>query len=291
MSALTGGPAIHRVQADMLGKRATQAIRMKQLDNNLRYLEVQLINDEEAFAIPEGAHVRLRGLKPDGKGVYLDAVEFSGDTVTFEINSNFLAVKGKMPCEVEVSLGEDVVKTRTFYVEVDPEALPSGAVISTDEYPALLAAADAAKLSQMAAAQSAVNAKASETNAAASEEAAKKAAREAGEAASQVINAQVEEKLTEMRQIDSSVQKNKTDAQTAADTAVAARDRAETASKTAADKADAAGIAKADAASSAAAALASEQKAAQYAEQAAGESTIHFSKDALDGGLNITIDD
>lgn len=142
-----------------------------------------------------------------------------------------------------------------------------------------------------AAAKSAVNAKTSETNAAASESAAKQAAQESGEAASQVINAQLEEKLTEMRQIGASVQKNKTDAQTAADTAVAARDRAETASKTAADKADAAGIAKADAASSAAAALASEQKAAQYAEQAAGESTIHFSKDALDGGLNITIDD
>lgn len=227
MSALTGGPAIHRVQADMLGKRATQAIRMKQLDNNLRYLEVQLINDEEAFAIPEGAHVRLRGLKPDGKGVYLDAVEFSGDTATFEINSNFLAVKGKMPCEVEVSLGEDIVKTRTFYVDVDPEALPSGAVISTDEYPALLAAADAAKLSQMAAAQSAANARASEMNAAASESVAKKAAEDAGEAASQVINAQVEEKLTEMRQIDASVQKNKTDAQTAADTAVNAKNLAQ----------------------------------------------------------------
>lgn len=227
MSTLTGGPAIHRVQADMLGKRATQAIRMKQLDNNLRYLEVQLINDEETFTIPEGAHVRLRGLKPDGKGVYLDAVEFSGDTATFEINSNFLAVKGKMPCEVEVSLGEDVVKTRTFFVEVDPEALPSGAVISTDEYTALLAAADAAKLSQLAAAQSAKNAKTSEENAAASKEAAKKAAQEAGEAASRVINAQVEERLTEMRQIDASVQKNKTDAQTAADTAVNARNLAQ----------------------------------------------------------------
>lgn len=227
MSALTGGPAIHRVQADMLGKRATQAIRMKQLDNNLRYLEVQLINDEEAFAIPEGAHVRLRGLKPDGKGAYLDAVEFSGDTATFEINANFLAVSGKMPCEVEVSLRDDVVKTRTFYVDIDPEALPSGAVISSDEYPALLAAAEAAKKFQLAAAQSATNAKTSETNAAASESAAKKAAEDAAEAASQVINAQVEEKLTEMRQIDASVQKNKTDAQTAADTAVNAKNLAQ----------------------------------------------------------------
>ena len=78
-----------------------------------------------------------------------------------------------------------------------------------------------------AAAQSAVNAKANETNAAASESAAKQAAQEAGKAASQVINAQVEEKLTEMRQIDASVQKNKTDAQTAADTAVNARNLAQ----------------------------------------------------------------
>lgn len=78
-----------------------------------------------------------------------------------------------------------------------------------------------------AAARSAVNAKTSETNAAASESAAKQAAQEAGKAASQVINAQVEEKLTEMRQIDASVQKNKTDAQTAADTAVNARNLAQ----------------------------------------------------------------
>lgn len=215
-----GGAAVHYVQADMLGKRTTQAIRMKQLDNRMRYLKVQLVNDEEAFSIPEGAHVRLRGLKPDGKGAYLDAVEFSGDTATFEINANFLAVNGKMPCEVEVSLGDDLVKSRTFFVEIEKEALPSGAVISSDEYPALLAAAEAAKKSQLAAAQS-------EENAAASEEAARQAAREAGYAASQVINAQVEEKLTEMRQIDASVQKNKTDAQTAADTAVNAKNLAQ----------------------------------------------------------------
>lgn len=222
-----GGAAVHYVQADMLGKRTTQAIRMKQLDNRMRYLKVQLVNDEEAFSIPEGAHVRLRGLKPDGKGAYLDAVEFAGDTATFEINANFLAVNGKMPCEVEVSLGDDLVKSRTFFVEIEKEALPSGAVVSSDEYPALLAAAEAAKKSQLSAAQSEENAASSAKSASASEDAARKAAQEAGEAASQVINAQVEEKLTEMRQIDVSVQKNKTDAQTAADTAVNARNLAQ----------------------------------------------------------------
>lgn len=84
-----------------------------------------------------------------------------------------------------------------------------------------------AAVSANAAAQSAANARASEMNAAASESAAKKAAEDADEAASQVINAQVEEKLTEMRQIDASVQKNKTDAQTAADTAVNAKNLAQ----------------------------------------------------------------
>lgn len=93
-----------------------------------------------------------------------------------------------------------------------------------------LKAAESAKSSSLhanASAQSATNARASEMNAAASEFAAKKAAEDAGEAASQVINAQVEEKLTEMRQIDASVQKNKTDAQTAADTAVNAKNLAQ----------------------------------------------------------------
>ena len=93
-----------------------------------------------------------------------------------------------------------------------------------------LKAAESAKSSSLhanASAQSAANARASEMNAAASESAAKKAAQKAGEAASQVINAQVEEKLTEMRQINASVQANKTDAQTAAETAVNAKNLAQ----------------------------------------------------------------
>lgn len=158
--AIATGPVIHQVQADMLGKMATQAIHMKQLDNRLRYLEVQLVSGDEtvSYPVPDGARVRLRGLKPDGTGAYIDAVQVAGDTATFEITSNFLAASGKMPCEVEITLGESVVKSRTFTVDIDKEALPSGAVISTDEYTALLAAADAAKLSEKAAALSETNA-------------------------------------------------------------------------------------------------------------------------------------
>lgn len=177
------GPVVHQIQADMLGKRATQAIHMKQLDNRLRYLEVQLVADEESYPVPEGASVRLRGLKPDGKGAYTDAIGVAGDTVTFEISSNFLAAWGKMPCEVEITVGESVVKSRTFVVEIDKEALPSEAVISTDEYTALLAAADAAAASAADAGAAASQAAGSAGYAARSEQSAAANATQAGQSA------------------------------------------------------------------------------------------------------------
>ena len=250
------GPVVHQIQADMLGKRATQAIHMKQLDNRLRYLEVQLLADEESYPVPEGASVRLRGLKPDGKGAYTDAIGVAGDTVTFEISSNFLAASGKMPCEVEITLGESVVKSRTFVVEIDKEALPSEAVISTDEYTALLAAAHAA-------AASAANAGAMAINAAASADAAVVAASQAKAAQTAAQTA---------RTAAETAQGKAETAQSNAEAAQTASQAARTASETAQGKAETA-QSKAEAAAASAAEYAGLSKGAWYGVEFSGSTS------------------
>ena len=253
---------VQRVTVDVSRNLPAPVVFCKQADNVVRVLQVEILDNKQAYNIPDGFAARLRGTKSDGKRIYLDARVQTENTAEFVLTQNALAAYGRATCEVELSnAAGDVVKTCNLILNVQQTAMDDSAVESTDEFKSLDAAVAGAQAAQKAAEDAANKTATDAKNAAQSAADAKEAAKTAGDAASKVTNAGVDEKLAEMQEIQNDVTAKQ--AQTATDAVATAE------AKTAAEAAQAdAAASKTAAESSASAAKESEKAAAKSAEEA-----------------------
>lgn len=232
---------VQQVTVDVSRNLPAPVVFCKQADNVVRVLQVEILDNKQAYNIPDGFAARLRGTKSDGKRIYLDARTQTANTAEFVLTQNALAAYGRATCEVELSnAAGDVVKTCNLILNVQQTAMDDSAVESTEEFKSLevakAAAETAAKDAKAAADQTAKDSAAAEKSAAE----AKDAAKTAGDAATKVINEGVAEKLAEMQEIQNDVTAKQTATNKAAETATGARDDAQAAQKNAADSAAAA---------------------------------------------------
>lgn len=165
---------VQQVTVDVSRNLPAPVVFCKQADNVVRVLQVEILDNKQAYNIPDGFAARLRGTKSDGKRIYLDARAQTANTAEFVLTQNALAAYGRATCEVELSnAAGDVVKTCNLILNVQQTAMDDSAVESTDEFKSLAAAVAGAQAAQKAAADSAAAAKASEDSAAKSAEEAK----------------------------------------------------------------------------------------------------------------------
>ena len=253
---------VQRVTVDVSRNLPAPVVFCKQADNVVRVLQVEILDNKQAYNIPDGFAARLRGTKSDGKRIYLNARAQTANTAEFVLTQNALASYGRATCEVELSnAAGDVVKTCNLILNVQQTAMDDSAVESTDEFKSLDAAVAGAQAAQKAAEDAANKTANDAEKVAQNAEEAKRAAKTASDAADEIAKEGVNEKLTEMRTIQKDVAVKQTQTATDATAAEKAKVAAETAQKGAAASETAA-------ADSAAAAKASEDSAAKSAEEA-----------------------
>ena len=107
-------------------------VPLKQYEDNVK-LKFKLYARVGSLDIPSGTTVAIRGTKPDGNGISIDA-SISGTTVTVNVKKQMTAAAGKSPYELVLSQNSKEFITASFMVDVqraalDKDTLKSGSVI------------------------------------------------------------------------------------------------------------------------------------------------------------------
>lgn len=195
------GRIVQSITLDLAGSGGiSPQIKLVQYDTKLPIVAVHLKNGQQPYALPDGAAANVRMTKTDGKGVYNPAYGISADrnTAYVEISAQMTACAGLQLAVLEIVTGDMIKNTQPFALAVTANPLAEGTYTSSDEYNTLASMAAQATAAAGAAA-------ASERAAAKSAEQADAAAKKAGDAATEVINQNVAEKLTEMQGIQTDV--------------------------------------------------------------------------------------
>lgn len=157
----------------MDGDAPCAPIKVVQYDNRLPVAAITLIASGTVYKPPDGATVKVRMRKPDGHGVYNDALGVDDAGVVYITITQQMAASahtGKMV--VEISTEGGIKCSDVIAVQIEENPVQEGEIESSDEWLTLLEIiAQVEQLAEQAAA-SASAAKTSETNAAASKAAA-----------------------------------------------------------------------------------------------------------------------
>ncbi|MBR2047138.1 MAG: BppU family phage baseplate upper protein [Oscillospiraceae bacterium] len=113
-----------RIQLDLAKLGPMLEIHAKQGDDAARFVEVELLENGVAYAIPEGASAYFRCRKPDGHSCYNPAAISNEDgTILVELTAQVLAVPGPVLADVVLE-GDGVLSAFSFIIQV--EAAPLG---------------------------------------------------------------------------------------------------------------------------------------------------------------------
>lgn len=91
----------------------------------------------QTFSIPSGSSVSIRGTKPDRKGFAYNCT-YSGSVVTAIEQQQMTAVPGKVPIEIVITKGNEMIGSANFILMVEKAALDDNADISSSELPAVI---------------------------------------------------------------------------------------------------------------------------------------------------------
>lgn len=218
---------VQRITTDLAGGGISPHIKLVQYDTKLPIVAVHLQNGAAAYALPDGAMANVRMTKTDGKGVQNPVWGISTDrhTVYVEITRQMTACSGNQAATLEIVVGDMLKNTPPFILEVAPNPLADETYISADEYTSIIQYVSQAEDAKKAAAQAASAAgnsanQAAESAAATGRNAAQTAtdAKTAKDAADKVAAEKIDDKLTQMGNIQTAV------AQSAANAAKSAED-------------------------------------------------------------------
>jgi hypothetical protein len=110
-------------------------IAAKQFDGGTRIIQAALTENGQPYTVPAGVTAMLRIKKPDGFEVVLDCT-ISGNTIMATLSAQALAAQGKAIAEIALYMGEDILSSFTFAIDVKRAAY-QGIGESTGEYGAL----------------------------------------------------------------------------------------------------------------------------------------------------------
>lgn len=165
--------------------QSSVVVNCSQYDSLFRVIQFNLYNGNNEFSIPDNCVVTIRGTKKDLTGFEYQC-EYEGNVVTFPIQNQVTVLPGKVPAEIRVTSGNEIIGSWNFVFLVEESPLDENTIISETDLPLLesaLEASDQAESFKNLAEQSATEASASASEASESASTATTKAEESAESA------------------------------------------------------------------------------------------------------------
>lgn len=137
---------------NLIPNKVPVVVNASQYDKTSRTLSFNIYNGDVLYTIPSGSTVTVRGTKPDKTGFeYL--CTFSGSVISFNIQEQMTVFSGKIPVEIRIISGGQILGTANFILFVEKTTLDDDTVISETQLPLLESAEQNAIRAETAAQQ------------------------------------------------------------------------------------------------------------------------------------------
>lgn len=123
--------------------QSSVAVNCSQYDSLFRVIQFNLYNGTNEFSIPDNCVVTIRGTKKDLTGFEYQC-EYEGNVVTFPIQNQVTVLPGKVPAEIRVTSGNEIIGSWNFVFLVEESPLDENTIISETDLPLLESALEAA---------------------------------------------------------------------------------------------------------------------------------------------------
>lgn len=123
-----------------------------QYDKDSRAFRFTIYKGGELFFIPSGSTVTVRGTKQDNTGFEYSCT-FDGTVVEVIVKDQMTIFAGKVPCEIRIANGSDILGTANFNLMVERTPLDTDVTISETDLPLLEEAEQNAIRAEYAASQ------------------------------------------------------------------------------------------------------------------------------------------
>lgn len=95
-----------------------------------RTLQFNLYDGALAYTPTAGSTIKIQGTKPSGYG-FSETCTWSGNVVTVDTTEGMTQEYGYIPCELEITLNDDVLGTSNFILVVEKNPHPSNVTDGT----------------------------------------------------------------------------------------------------------------------------------------------------------------
>lgn len=129
------------IYLDVVPGGIPQIVNVSQFDEGSRTLHINLYAGVGEFEIPSGSTAKVQGTKRDKKGFSYSAT-LNGTEVICDITQNMTAIAGRVPCEVVIENGNDILATANFILMVKQAAFGADTDISDSDLPDFYELAD-----------------------------------------------------------------------------------------------------------------------------------------------------
>lgn len=123
--------------------QSSVVVNCSQYDSLFRVIQFSLYNGINEFSIPDNCVVTIRGTKKDLTGFEYQC-EYEGNVVTFPIQDQVTVLPGKVPAEIRVTSGNEIIGSWNFVFLVEESPLDENTIISETDLPLLESALEAA---------------------------------------------------------------------------------------------------------------------------------------------------
>lgn len=122
------------ITVDLYNPNPLQTMKAKQGDTARG--AIVTLTAEGSILEPTTEQIRIYAKKPDGTKIYNDCTIAEGK-VKVDFTNQILAAAGKLQVELEMTLGEDILSTPIFIIQVLPTNIDDNAIESSNEFTAL----------------------------------------------------------------------------------------------------------------------------------------------------------
>ena len=100
-----------------------RVVHAKQGDHGTRTIQFTFYNNGQPYTVPSGLTVSYCGTKKDGYGFDIKMILASGNVWNATLTKQVLAVAGRIPVEVKITDGTNILKSMSFMLDIRPAAL------------------------------------------------------------------------------------------------------------------------------------------------------------------------
>ena len=118
-------------------------VRASQYDKSLRIIQMEIMNGDAPFVVPEGSTVLVRGTKQDLTGFEYEC-SYNSNIVEFEIRDQMTIFAGRYPSEIRIVKDNKIIGSANFEFDIEESPLSEDTIISETQLPLLEEALEAA---------------------------------------------------------------------------------------------------------------------------------------------------